>query len=103
MVLPLFLLAVSLGACTSKKDTPAPIAIEAVGKVRLVGSSIRREIVISGEGREWYIKPEEQRKLSEFQQQIVRVKGNETSIELKFANGVSAGTRYFLTDIEIIK
>ena len=97
-----FLLAALLGACTSKNE-PLAAPVEATGKVRLVGSSPRTQYVISGTDREWYIKPEEQRKIAQFQQQTVTVKGNETSVELKYANGVSVGTRYFLSDIEIVK
>jgi hypothetical protein len=77
--------------------------VEVSGRVRLVGSRPGMELVITGENREWYVKPKDQKKLMKFQQQIVRVKGKEYFVDLWFANGVFAGRRYTLENITILR
>jgi hypothetical protein len=81
-------------------ETP-PVRVRASGRVRLVGTGIFPELVITGEDREWYIDKNEASKLRDFQQQTVTVEGTETYLELRFANGLSAGRRYSLKDITI--
>jgi hypothetical protein len=71
------------------------------GRVRLVGSGLFPQLVISAEGREWYIDKEEESKLLEFQQQFVTVEGRESYTDLTFANGSPAGRRYILKDIRL--
>jgi hypothetical protein len=71
------------------------------GRVRLVGSGLFPQLVISGEEREWYIDKEEESKLLEFQQQLVTVEGRESYTDLTFANGSPAGRRYTLKDIRL--
>jgi hypothetical protein len=78
-------------------------AVQVTGRVRLVGSSPGYMLVITGENREWYIEQKEQEKLMELQQQLVTVIGNEYYKDLIFANGMSAGRRYYLKNIKIIK
>jgi hypothetical protein len=82
---------------------PKPQPVEATGRVRMVGSSPLSSLVLSGENREWYIEAGEQEKLMRFQQQTVTVRGREYYEDLTFANGISAGRRYYLKDIKIIK
>jgi hypothetical protein len=77
--------------------------VQVTGKVRLVGNAPLTEIVISNAEREYYIEKSEQKKLWDMQQQIVTVQGEESSIELTFANGTSAGRRYTLSNIKILK
>jgi hypothetical protein len=60
-------------------------------------------LVISGDNREWRIDKKDQDTLMDLQQQTVTVEGRETSKEMTFANGTSAGTWYYLTDIKIIE
>jgi hypothetical protein len=81
----------------------APQLVRASGRVRLVGSGIFPELVISGEGREWFINKEEQSKLLEYQQSLVTVEGEESYTDLTFANGLPAGRRYTLKNIKIIR
>ncbi|GHV90921.1 hypothetical protein AGMMS50268_14240 [Spirochaetia bacterium] len=108
LILPLFLSAafvMGFGA----KDQASPAKSEAIrpvrvtGRVRLTGSGPGQELVITGTDREWRINKEDQNKLWDLQQQTVTVEGRETSKEMKFANGTSAGTWYFLENIKIIE
>jgi hypothetical protein len=41
-------------------------------------------------------------KLHDFQHQVVTVEGEETVVELRFANGLSAGIRRTLRNIRVI-
>jgi hypothetical protein len=79
------------------------IYVRVTGKVRLVGNDPVSELVISGSEREWYVEKAGQKKLMDFQQQIVTVQGVETAEELTFGNGKSAGIRYTLKNIKILK
>ena len=79
------------------------ILVQATGRVRLVGSGLFPELVITSQDSEWYITKEEEDKLFDLQQQEVIVEGIETVMELTFANGMPAGIRRFLKDITIIK
>jgi hypothetical protein len=86
-----------------EQDTePQSAAVQASGRVRLVGTSLFPELVISGPDREWYIDREEVYKLADLQQRQVTVEGTETVTELTWANGRSAGERRTLRDIVII-
>ncbi|GHV54161.1 hypothetical protein AGMMS49579_14210 [Spirochaetia bacterium] len=76
--------------------------VQVTGRVRLTGSGPGQELVITGADREWRIGKEDQNKLWDLQQQTVTVEGRETSEEMTFVNGVSAGTWYYLRDIRII-
>jgi hypothetical protein len=97
MALPAF------GSKEKKKDpVPAPVVVQVTGVVRLVGSSPFSEIVITGSEAEWYIPRDEQYKLNDLQHQTVKVEGEETVTELKFASGLPAGTRRELKNIRII-
>jgi len=83
------------------REQTAP-AVQVTGVVRLVGTSIFPEIVISGSQNEWYAAREEQYKLHDLQHRTVTVEGNETVIELTFGNGLPAGIRRELRNIRII-
>jgi hypothetical protein len=84
------------------KDGSKPQKVEVSGIVRLVGNSPFSSLVISGD-REWYIVPEEQKKLMDLQHQTVTVKGQEYYYDRTFANGTSAGRQYYLKNIVIVK
>jgi hypothetical protein len=86
-----------------EKDGSKPQKVEVRGVVRLVGNSPFSSLVISGEDREWYIVPEEQKKLMDLQQQMVSVKGQEYYYDRTFANGTSAGRQYYIKNIVIVK
>jgi len=85
-----------------EQDRPKTQKVEISGRVRMVGNSPMTSLVISGENREWYIEPEEQEKLMEFQQQTVTVRAEEYYYDRVFANGVSAGRQYYIKNIVIV-
>jgi hypothetical protein len=76
--------------------------VQATGVVRLVGTSLFPEIVITGFDKEWYIEKNEMDKLHDLQHRTVTVEGVETTRELTFASGIPAGTRRELKKIKII-
>ncbi|MCL2804708.1 MAG: hypothetical protein FWD26_02065 [Treponema sp.] len=84
------------------REKAAP-TIQVTGIVRLVGTSLFPEIVISGAETEWHAVKEEMDKLHDLQHQTVTVEAEETIIELRFANGMPAGIRRELKNIKIIK
>ena len=76
--------------------------VQVTGVVRLVGTGLFPELVITGPEMEWHITPDEEKKLHDLQHRTVTVEGVETVTELRFANGLSAGTRRELKNIKII-
>jgi len=94
--------ALAAGGGGKGKVTDDNDIVKVTGKVRLVGTGVMPELVISGKDREWYIAKEDMHKLHKLQHQTVTVEGKETAKEMKFANGRSAGIRYTLSDIKII-
>jgi hypothetical protein len=107
-LVPLFLcLAASLPAFGVKekdngKAVPAVTAIQVTGIVRLVGTANFPELQIMNSQGAWYIARDEMDKLYDMQHMTVTVEGEETVMELKFGNGLSAGTRRDLKNIRII-
>ena len=76
-------------------------SVQVKGIVRLVGTGLFNDLVISGE-HEWYIAKEDRDKLHNLQHRTVTVEAEETARELRFANGMSAGIRRELRNIKII-
>jgi hypothetical protein len=88
---------------SSEKDTVQEAKIvQITGVVRLVGSAPFSEFVITGSDFEWYTPRDEREKLQSLQHRIVTVEGEETIIELRFANGLPAGLRRELRNIRVI-
>jgi len=86
-----------------EKDTVKNNIVKVSGTVRLVGTSLFPEIVITGyDDKEWYVEKNEISKLNDLQHRVVTVEGEETIAELQFANGLSAGVRRTLRNIKII-
>jgi hypothetical protein len=85
-----------------EKDTVKSNVVQVSGTVRLVGTSLFPEIVITGSENEWYVEKEEMSKLHDFQHRVVTVEGEETVVELRFASGISAGVRRTLRNIKVI-
>jgi len=85
-----------------EKDTAKNNVVQVSGKVRLVGTDLFPEIVITGSDKEWYVEKEEMSKLHDLQHRTVTVEGEETVVEMRFAGGLSAGTRRILRNIRII-
>ena len=84
------------------RDLAQAQKIEVSGRVRLVGSSPMTSLVITGEGREWFVEPGEQDKLMHLQQQTITVRATEYYQDRFFANGSPAGRHYYLKNITII-
>ena len=85
-----------------EKDTAKKNVVQVSGTVRLVGTSLFPEIVITGPDKEWYVEKEEMSKLRDLQHRKVTVEGEETVVEMQFASGISAGVRRTLSNIKII-
>jgi len=107
MFAALFLcLAASLQAFGSKeKDSgksPVVTVVQVTGTVRLVGTANFPELLIDNSQMLWYVAKDEMNKLYDLQHRTVTVEGEETVIELKFGNGLPAGTRRDLKNIRII-
>jgi hypothetical protein len=102
-VLIFLCLAASLSALGAKeKDDGKATVVQVTGVVRLVGSANFPELQINGSQMSWYIAKDEMNKLYDLQYRTVTVEGEETVRELRFANGMSAGTRRDLKNIKII-
>jgi len=106
LVLLFLCLAVSLPAFGSKEKntgkTAPPVKVQVTGVVRLVGNANFPELQIKNSEMSWYIATDEMDKLYDLQHRRVTVEGEETVTELKFGNGLSAGTRRELKKIRII-
>ena len=75
---------------------------QVTGVVRLVGSGPLPELVITGPEFQWFIARDDRDKLHDLQHQTVTVEGEETIMELRFANNQFAGYRRNLRNIKII-
>jgi hypothetical protein len=84
------------------RDTEKANVVRVTGVVRLVGTGLFPELVITGPEMEWHITPDDEKKLHDLQSRTVTVEGIETVTEMKFANGLSAGKRRELKNIKII-
>ena len=101
--LVLFLLCITaLLPAWGNRDREADNVVRVTGVVRLVGTGLFPELVITGPEMEWHITPDDEKKLHDLQHRTVTVEGIETVTEMKFANGLSAGTRRGLKNIKII-
>ena len=96
-----FILTSVILSAFGNRDKSVP-TVQVTGIVRLVGTSIFPEIVISAAEHDWYIPREEMDKLHDLQHHTVIVEGVEVLTELKFANGHSAGIRRELHNITVI-
>ena len=96
------LLAFMPSALSARGSREKDVIVQVTGRVRLVGSAIMPELVISGPDKEWYVDREERHKLFDLQQRIVTVEGVETVMALTFASGLPAGERRTLKNIKII-
>jgi hypothetical protein len=76
--------------------------VRVTGRVRLVGSGVYTELVISGDGGEWHTEPEDRSKLINLQQRIVTVEGTLDSQELILPNREQPARWLILRDITVI-
>jgi hypothetical protein len=99
LILFLFFVSAMLPALGNRESTPT---VRVTGIVRLVGTSLFPELIISNSDYIWYIAAEEINKLRDLQHRTVTVEAEETITELQFANGMSAGIRRELRNVRII-
>ena len=76
-------------------------SVTVTGKVRLVGTGMFNELVISGD-HEWYIARDERDKLHRLQQQTVTVEADEIIRERTLLNNRGSIYRWELSNIKII-
>ena len=79
-----------------------PKTVRVTGVVRLVGTGVFPELVVTSDDGEWYIANDEMQKLYNLQHRTVTIEGEETVIDLKFAGGMSAGTRRTLSNVIVV-
>jgi len=100
LVVIFLLISVTVFALGSREnDNPV---VQVTGVVRLTGTSLFPDLLISGSEHVWHIAADEIDKLIEMQHRTVTLEGEETVTELRFANGMYAGTRRELKNIRII-
>ncbi|MDR3139542.1 MAG: hypothetical protein LBT95_07685 [Treponema sp.] len=97
------LLAAVLGAGNTGKKARDLETAEVSGWVRLVGSGIWPEVVISAADGEWYINRKEQNQFIPLQQRWIRVEGKVDFWEMVLADGASLGKRRILRDIRFLE
>jgi hypothetical protein len=103
LILMFLCLAASLSAFGAKeKDGGKAPVVQVTGVVRLVGTANFPELQIVNSQAAWYIARDEMDKLYDLQYRTVTVEGEETVMELRFGNGMSAGKRRDLKNIKII-
>jgi hypothetical protein len=95
-------LSAALYARGDKEESKLQI-LQITGVVRLVGTDLFPELVITTNNGEWYIANDERDKLHDLQHRTVTVEGEETILELKFASGMPAGTKRILRNVRIIR
>ena len=103
ILLSLVLLYAAPIALEGMESSGQPREVEVTGRVRLVGTSRMPSLVITTEGREWYIDHDGWEKLFDLQQQVVTVRAWENYRDMFFANGHPAGRRYILSNITVVR
>jgi hypothetical protein len=74
------------------------------GRVRLVGTDLFSNLVITDEkDQDWYVEEKDRSLLSRYQQQTLTVKGRPDYRDFVLANGKKAGVRSYLLDISIVQ
>jgi len=97
-----FLSAAGLKEKEPPKEEPPVNVVRITGVVRLTGTAHFPEIVISNDENDWFVVKDETGKLYDLQQRVITIEAEETVIEMRFANGMSAGIRRELRNIRII-
>ena len=99
----LFAITSTVFSLGGKEKSKEPITVvQVTGIVRLTGTALFPELVISDSEKSWVVAKEEMDKLHDLQHRTVTVEGEETVIELHFANGLPAGLRRELRNIKLI-
>jgi hypothetical protein len=78
--------------------------IEITGRIRLVGTALFSNMVITdSQDRDWYVENEDRQKLSSLEQREVTVRGKTEYRDIIMASGEKAGVRRYLRDIKIMR
>ena len=97
---------ISVYARGNKEEEPKPNIVQVTGVVRLVGSHPFYELVVTGDGAEWYIARDEMNKLHDLQHRTVTIEGEEIVSETRTASDnpfrISL-TRRTLSNVRIIE
>jgi hypothetical protein len=81
----------------TKKET-----ITVTGRVRLVGTALFSNVVVTDEeDQDWYVENEDREKLARLEQQQVTVTGETEYQDIILANGEKVGVRRFLRNIKV--
>ncbi|MDR2304280.1 MAG: hypothetical protein LBE10_06805 [Treponema sp.] len=92
---------VSGSGAVSRKAEPEVVV---KGRVRLVGTDLFSNLVITDEkDQDWYIEEKDRPLVSGYQQQTVTVKGRPDYRDFVLANGKKAGVHGYLLDISIVQ
>jgi hypothetical protein len=86
----------------NEEGTKVLETIRVTGRVRLVGSGVYTELVISDGGGEWHTEPRDRSKLINLQQRIVTVEGTLDAQELILPDRKQPGRWLILRDITVI-
>ena len=95
-------IAVVIPSVSEQNTEVQSIVVQVSGRVRLVGTSLFPELVITGADMEWFINNDEIYKLTDLQHRTITIEGTETVTQLTWASGIPAGERRILKDITII-
>jgi hypothetical protein len=76
--------------------------ITVTGRVRLVGTVLFSNVVVTDEDdQDWYVEDEDREKLSRFEQQQVTITGETEYQDIILANGEKVGVRRYLRNIKV--
>jgi hypothetical protein len=85
------------------QETEALETVRVTGRVRLVGSGPRTEIVITGGDGEWHLEPEAQEKFHSLQQRMVTVEGKLDAEEFSIMNSKIKIKRLILRNAALVR
>ncbi|MDR1318283.1 MAG: hypothetical protein LBJ90_01545 [Treponema sp.] len=87
----------------TREEVEALETVRVTGRVRLVGSGIRTEIVITGSDGEWHLEPKDQEKFLNLQQRVVTVEGKLDTEEFALINSGKKIEWLILRDAALIR
>jgi hypothetical protein len=87
----------------TREEIDALETVRVTGRVRLVGSGFRTEIVITGSDSEWHLEPKDQEKFRNLQQRVVTVEGKLDSGEFAIINSGKKIKWLILRDVALVR
>jgi hypothetical protein len=93
-----------ISALGNKDHLPKRQDVEIAGRVRLVGNVPFLELIVSdAAGQEWYVAPEEEDILSDYEQTTVKIRARYETKDIILADGKKVGEKRILHDIVLLK